>query len=67
MDTVFTDTDIIVVTPRQPALAPRIPIDEKAIMAGELILRQANRFGVVDLWNIHRRKRYANVYPRRID
>ena len=65
MDTVFTDSENIVITLKQTDINPSID-DETAIMEEEPMLIKAKRFGVVDLWKIHSGKRYANVYPHRL-
>ena len=66
MDTVFADSEIIVITKKRPKLEHSINTNETAIIVKEPIEVKAKRFGIVDLWKIHNGKRYANVYPRRL-
>lgn len=64
MNTVFAGEEIVFAESNQPdGVTPGgreiIPAREEF----ESLTRR--RFGIADIWKIHRGKRYANVYPRR--
>lgn len=65
MDAIFAAQDIVT----NPTPEDRFAVAAEIISKGSFASHSASpnsSFGIADLWKIHKAKRYANVYPRRV-